>query len=174
MEHLVEPIRQRLPFTIVVVAFGPYLQGALTETTVRDWVRMSELNLALPGAVISLCAPAMQKAGYGRFVLFGGPRTDGIEGFRAIGAYAAAKTGVSSLVRSAARQLSEYGITVNAVCPGYVATEYYDRAELARLSRRMPDGQLVTADQVAEVVERLVQPGAAAVNGAIIRIDKGV
>ncbi len=174
VEDLVEPITARLPFSVVVLAFGPYLEASLLETSARDWVRMAELNLALPGTVLSLCAPAMQAAGWGRFVLFGGPRTDGIESFRTIAAYGAAKTGVSSLVRSAARQLGRYGITVNAVCPGYIATEYYQDGDLERLSARMPDRELITTAEVAQLVERLVTPESNALNGAVIRIDKGV
>ena len=173
-QQIVEPIRARMPFSIVVVAFGPYLRASLADTTVEDWRRMSELNLALPGAVISLCAPAMREVGYGRFVLFGGPRTDGIEAFREIAAYAAAKTGLACLVRSAARQLNRYGITVNAICPGYVATEYYEAGQLEALVRRMPDGKLVQPEEVARVVEMLVQPDSGAINGALIRLDKGL
>jgi len=173
-EDLVEPVTARLPFSVVVLAFGPYLEASLLETGPRDWVRMTELNLALPGVALSLCAPAMQAAGWGRFVLFGGPRTDGIESFKKIAAYGAAKTGVSSLVRSAARQLAGDGITVNAICPGYIRTEYYPEHELERLAGRMPDRELIAADEVAQLVERLVAPESKALNGAVIRIDKGV
>ncbi len=173
-EELVGEIERRLPFAVVVVAFGPYLRAPLAETPVRDWVRLCELNLALPGAIVSVCAPAMQAAGFGRFVLFGGPRTDGIEAYTTIAAYAAAKTGVATLVRSAARQLNRFGITVNGVCPGYVATEYYSEVELERIAARMPDGEPVTVEEVAAVVMQLVGPGSKALNGALIRIDKGL
>ncbi len=173
-EELLEEIGRRLPFAIVVVAFGPYLRAPLAETTVHDWARICELNLALPGAVVSVCAPAMQAAGFGRFVLFGGPRTDGIEAFTTIAAYAAAKTGVATLVRSAAQQLNRFGITVNGVCPGYVATEYYSADELDRMAARMPDGEPITIEEVAAVVMQLVAPESKALNGALIRIDKGI
>ena len=100
-------------------------------------------------------------------------------------AYVASKHGVLGLVRSTAIELARTGVTVNAVCPGYVDTPMTDAtvrgivektgrsAEEARavLERKQPTGRLVTTDEVAEAVWACVaNPG---ITGQGINVDGG-
>jgi NAD(P)-dependent dehydrogenase (short-subunit alcohol dehydrogenase family) len=125
----------------------------------------------------------MRAAGWGRIVVVAS--TAARVGEPYIAAYTASKHGVLGLVRSAAAELARTGITVNAVCPGYVDTSMTDatvaniaevsgrsEAEARRmLERKQPVGRLIMPDEVAEAVWFCVT--AAAVNGQAIVIDGG-
>jgi NAD(P)-dependent dehydrogenase (short-subunit alcohol dehydrogenase family) len=125
----------------------------------------------------------MKARGYGRIVVIAS--TAAKRGDPYITAYAASKHGILGVVRSAAAELATTGITVNAVCPGYVATPMTDRtveaiadrtgrtpAEArAALAAKQPNGRLVTVDEVADAVWLCVTN--AAVNGQGINVDGG-
>ncbi|NDH85358.1 MAG: SDR family oxidoreductase, partial [Acidimicrobiia bacterium] len=103
-----------------------------------------------------------------------------------ISAYAAAKHGVLGLVRSVAVEVATSGVTVNAVCPGYVDTPMTDRTieaiveqtgrtpEQARasLERQQPIGRLISPQEVADAV-RFCIADAGALNGQAINLDGG-
>ncbi|MFP4534692.1 MAG: SDR family NAD(P)-dependent oxidoreductase [Spirochaetaceae bacterium] len=173
-DELVDSVRKRMPFDIVVVAFGPLLQKPLSETSYAEWRRIVELNLTLPGAIVSLTAPDMAERGWGRIVLFGGTQTEQIRGFRTVAAYSAAKTGVGSLVRSAAKEFGDRGVAINAVAPGYVETEYLSPPTVRHLAMRSPDNTLIPPSSLARFVLNLVTQRSTIVNGAVIPMDKGL
>ena len=173
-DELLDSVRKRMPFDIVVVAFGPLLQKPLAETSYAEWRRIVELNLTLPGALVSLTAPEMAERGWGRIVLFGGTQTEQIRGFRTVAAYSAAKTGIGSLVRSAAREFGDRGVAINAVAPGYVETEYLSPRMVRQLAARSPDNTLIPASSLARFVLNLVIQRSTIVNGAVIPMDKGL
>jgi NAD(P)-dependent dehydrogenase (short-subunit alcohol dehydrogenase family) len=159
---------------ILVVSFGPYLERAVGETTAEDWERMIGLNLTFPALLISSVIPGMLDRGYGRIILFGGPRGDRVDGYREIAAYGAAKLGLASLARSIARQYASRNIRCNMICPGYVDTEYHAEDEKKRRASRQPSGRLISVDEIARLAVQLLHPASDAVNGAIIPVDFGV
>ncbi len=162
-----------VPVDILIVSFGPYLEAGLHQTGVDEWKRLIELNLTLPALLLSCVLRQMRKRGYGRIVVFGGPRGDRLEGYTTIGAYGAAKHGLASLVRSAALQYAADHIRVNMICPGYVATEYYEPQRIAEIARALPDKRAVSTSEVAALVVQLLRPESDAVNGAVIPMDFG-
>jgi NAD(P)-dependent dehydrogenase (short-subunit alcohol dehydrogenase family) len=125
----------------------------------------------------------MLAAGYGRIVVVASVAAKA--GDRYMAAYTASKHGVLGLVRSAAAELARSGVTVNAVCPGYVDTPMTDgsvesivastgrdAAEVrAILERRQPIGRLVTVDEVADAVDLCVAN--AAITGQGLNVDGG-
>jgi NAD(P)-dependent dehydrogenase (short-subunit alcohol dehydrogenase family) len=111
----------------------------------------------------------------------------GLAGARYIAAYAASKHAVVGFTRCVADEVAAQGVTVNAVCPGYVDTDM-TRASLERISRetgrspeqsleailaRSPQRRLVQPEEVAHVVVALCDEDARGVNGQTIVIDGG-
>ena len=105
--------------------------------------------------------------------------TLGLRGAADQPAYCAAKHGVIGLTRSLALAVAGRGITANAVCPGWVATDMARQrwTELgmdeAAAAAGIPAGRVTTPEEVAEVVAFLAGPGAAAINGAVLPVDGG-
>ena len=178
--------RQRLgPIGVLVNNAGQAETAPLRKMTLALWNRMLAVNLT--GTM--LCSQAaltdMLDAGYGRIVNVAS--TAALRGFRYGTAYAASKHGVLGLTRSLALEVADRGITVNAVCPGYVETDMMEQAianvvqrtgrtrEEARayFASQNPQGRVVHPHDVANAVLWLCSDGAAGINGAAIPIDGG-
>lgn len=158
---------------IVVCAFGPFLERALGETTTEEWERLALSNLALPGALSSHFLPGMMRRNYGRFLFFGGTRTDTIRGFRQTAAYAAAKTGLGVLVKSIAMEGATHNVAAALVCPGPTETEYQAAATKARHASLTENGTLARAEMVARASIDLIDADPCIASGAIVALDSG-
>jgi 2-deoxy-D-gluconate 3-dehydrogenase len=95
-----------------------------------------------------------------------------------IPAYTAAKHAVAGLTRSLATELAPHGITVNAIAPGYMATDNTealrnDAERSAQLLSRIPAGRFGEADDIATAALFLAAPGSAYVTGTIVSVDGG-
>jgi NAD(P)-dependent dehydrogenase (short-subunit alcohol dehydrogenase family) len=147
--------------------------------------RMLALNLESVFSLVRLALPAMLQAGEGRIVNIAS--TAGLKGYAYASAYAAAKHGVIGLTRSLAQELARSGVTINAICPGYVDTDLMreavanvmaktGRAEeeaRAAFASANPQGRLVTPEEVAEAALYLAGPLAGGVNGAALSVSGG-
>jgi NAD(P)-dependent dehydrogenase (short-subunit alcohol dehydrogenase family) len=171
------------PVTVLVANAGGGHSARVERTTDADWQRMLDLNLTAPFRCVRRAVPGMRAAGYGRIVVIASVAARIGEPY--IAAYTASKHGVLGLVRAAAAELAGTGVTVNAVCPGYVDTPMTDEtvagivaatgrsAEQARsaLERKQPIGRLITTDEVAAGVWACVENGA--ITGQALNIDGG-
>jgi 3-hydroxybutyrate dehydrogenase len=111
----------------------------------------------------------------------------GLQGAAYITAYCASKHGMIGMTRALAKEAAKKGVTVNAICPGYVETGIVTRAAeniasktklteeeaKASLYAKNPQGRLITADEVASAIAWLCSDGAAATNGAAIPMSGG-
>ncbi|MEU0515586.1 MULTISPECIES: SDR family NAD(P)-dependent oxidoreductase [unclassified Amycolatopsis] len=171
------------PVEILVANAGAGHSARLERTTDADWQRMLDLNLTAPFRFVRRSVPSMRAAGWGRIVVMAS--TAARIGEPYIAAYTASKHGVLGLVRAAAAELARTGVTVNAVCPGYVDTPMTEQtiativsttgrsAEEARetLARKQPIGRLIQPDEVADAVLFCVRSGA--VTGQALQVDGG-
>ena len=171
------------PVEILVVNAGAAMSAPLVKTTDDDWQRMLDLNLTAPFRCLRRALPSMTSAGFGRVVVIAS--VAGKVGGARIAAYTASKHGVIGLVRTAAAEVARSGVTVNAVCPGYVDTPMTDEsvahissgtgrseAEARQILADMqPIGRLVTVDEVAAAVLLCVDNGA--ISGQGLNVDGG-
>ncbi|MFC5139007.1 SDR family NAD(P)-dependent oxidoreductase [Actinomycetospora rhizophila] len=171
------------PVEVLVAAAGAGFGRALVDTTDDDWRGALELNLTAPFRCLRRALPAMLEQRWGRVVVIASVVAK--RGEAQVAAYTASKHGVLGLVRSAAAELAATGVTVNAICPGYVDTPMTDRTvgaisarsgrtegeARATLARRQPIGRLVETGEVAEAVAFCVATGA--VTGQGINVDGG-
>ena len=135
---------------VLCVARGEFLQKPLEETSPEEWEQMAFSNLVMPGAAVSAALSAMRRKRWGRILLFGGTRTEAARGFSTNAAYAAAKTALSSLIRSVAENYGQYGVSCCGICPGFVDSEALAAEERERLAAKTPGGKLVSAEKIAE------------------------
>lgn len=171
------------PVEVLVANAGTGHSARVDRTSDEDWQRMLDLNLTAPFRCIRRAVPAMRAARYGRVVVVASNAARVGEPY--IAAYAASKHGVLGLVRSVAAEVATCGITVNAVCPGYVDTPMTDRTveaiaavsgrtdEQARaaLAAKQPIGRLISTAEVAESVWFCVLNGG--MSGQGITVDGG-
>lgn len=156
---------------ILCVCFGPFVQKSLHETTLSDWEKVALFDYALPGLLVSAALPHMMKNNFGRILLFGGTGTSHRTEFATNVAYAGAKSALNVLVASAAALYAEYGITCNAILPGFTETEYLSDAQKAALGEKMPLNSMISARSIAENALFLLKN--ADINGTILRVDRG-
>lgn len=175
----------RGPFDIVIANAGVGESAPAHKTSLDLWNRTIDTNLT--GAFLSV-RPAiepMKRAKRGRIVFIAS--IAGLKGAPYVSAYVAAKHGVIGLTRALAAELAQSGVTVNAVCPGYVETPMLERtlanimaktgrseAEArAELAGDNPQGRIIQTDEVAGAVMWLVSDAARSVNGQAIAICGG-
>ena len=168
---------------VLVANAGAGVSARVHRTSDEDWQRMLDLNLTAPFRCIRRALPPMLDAGHGRVVVVASIAAKVGEPY--IAAYTASKHGVLGLVRSAAAEVARSGVTVNAVCPGYVDTPMTDAtvagivertgrsADEARqiLADKQPNGRLVTPEEVAAAVWACVDNPA--INGQGVNVDGG-
>jgi 3-oxoacyl-[acyl-carrier protein] reductase len=97
-------------------------------------------------------------------------------GYSGLSAYSATKASLIGFTRSLAREVGLLGITVNAVAPGFLATEMtdtLDAAQRARIARRSALRRLAEIDDVAHAVEFLIGDKARNITGTVVTVDAG-
>jgi NAD(P)-dependent dehydrogenase (short-subunit alcohol dehydrogenase family) len=154
------------------------LAGALPWEAPDDALWQAILAVNLTGTW-ACCQAALRKLpdGSGRIVNIAS--TLGLRGAADQPAYCAAKHGVIGLTRSLALAVAPRGISANAVCPGWVATDMARRrwAELgmdeAAAASGIPAGRVTTPEEVAAVVAFLAGPASSGINGHALPVDGG-
>ncbi len=150
------------------------------------WDAIIALNLSSNFHTIKAALPAMKKAGWGRII-----NIDSAHGLRASpykSAYVAAKHGLLGLTKTVALEVAQTGITVNAICPGFVDTplvrgQIKDQAESNHMSEEQvmkdiilasqPTKRFVTKEEVADCAVFLCTSAAANMTGTALSIDGG-
>jgi len=184
-DHLHETIRQAWGgLDVVIINAGEGVAAPLRDTDDAMWQSGLDLNLTAPFRLMRRFVPDLVEQKFGRVVVIASVASK--VGKPYVSAYTAAKHGVLGLTRAVAAEVARSGVTVNAVCPGYVDTPMTDRSieaiaertgrSLAEardtLARQQPIGRLITPTEVADAVLYCVRD-TGALNGQAITIDGG-
>jgi (+)-trans-carveol dehydrogenase len=106
---------------IVLPNAGICAGGLTWEVTPEAWQEMLDINLTGPWHTVRVAIPTMIEQGQGGAIVFTGS-VDALKGSANIASYAAAKHGITGLMRSLANEVGQYGIRVNSINPGHVDT----------------------------------------------------
>ncbi len=170
---------------ILVNNAGIVETASFMKTDEAMWQRHLAVNLTGTFHCTRAALPVMLERGWGRIINIAS--IAGKTGAPYISAYAASKHGVLGLTRSLALEVAASGITVNAICPGYVDTDMTSRGienivqktgtsaqdALAAIKKRSPQNRLVTAEEVAALALLLASEEGRGINGQAINVDGG-
>ena len=158
----------------------------IEEFPVDKWNAILAINLSAAFHTTRIALAVMKKKRWGRIVNIASAHALVASPFKA--PYVAAKHGIAGFTKAAALEVAEHGVTVNAVCPGYVRTPLVEKQipdtakargiteeQVVRdvLLATQPTRQFVTVEQVAELTAFLCTDAAASITGAMLPIDGG-
>jgi len=170
---------------ILVNNAGIAESAPLTKTDDELWQRHLAINLSGTFYCTRAALPQMIERGWGRIINIAS--IAGKTGAPYIAAYSASKHGVLGLTRSAALEVAAKGITVNAICPGYVDTDMTTRG-IANITRKTglsadqamesikkmsPQNRIIEPEEVAALALLLATEEGRGINGQAINVDGG-
>jgi NAD(P)-dependent dehydrogenase (short-subunit alcohol dehydrogenase family) len=173
------------PVEVLVNNAGVAESAPLARVTDESWERTLTVNLTAPFRITRAVVPGMVERGWGRVVFVAS--NAGLTGYRYTSAYCASKHGIVGLMRALAAELATTGVTVNAVCPGFVDTDM-TAAAVARIQKATgrsaeaargmledlnPQKRIIQPDEVVHVVRMLLADGARGIHGQAIAVDGG-
>jgi 3-oxoacyl-[acyl-carrier protein] reductase len=150
---------------------GPYHRINLFDETVEGWNEMFDGNLHPIFYLARAVAPGMKARKAGRIISFSMANADQMEAQPDVTGHYIAKAGVLILTRTLAKLLAPYGITVNAISPGFIDSGSAPPQELAAMTKRIPAGYIGTVDDTVAAVRYLLSEESRYVNGANIQIS---
>jgi len=171
---------------ILVNNAGIQFVAPIHEFPVEKWDAILALNLSASFHAIRLALPKMKAKRWGRIINVASAHALVASPFKS--AYVAAKHGIAGLTKTVALEVAEEGITMNAICPGYVWTPLVEKQIPATAKARglteaqvisdvllhaQPTKQFVRVSEVAALAAFLASREAASITGAVIPIDGG-
>ncbi|MCH2279317.1 MAG: SDR family oxidoreductase [Vicinamibacterales bacterium] len=161
---------------VLVNVAGILSNNKLLETDPAEWKRIHAVNLEGPFYLTQLTVPHMKREGWGRIVNISsyawksGGLTSGT-------AYSSSKAGMVGLTFTVAKEVAEFGVTVNGIAPAYVMSpmvmDQLTEEQRQELLKVIPVRRFSEPDEVAHAVRFLVSPLAAFITGEIIDMNGG-
>ncbi|WP_330255704.1 SDR family oxidoreductase [Nocardia sp. NBC_00565] len=180
VQAALEAIRAQLgPVTVLVNAAGLDGVKRFGKLTFEEWHRVIDVNLNGVFHCIQAVLPDMREAGWGRIVNISSSSAHSGQPF--MSHYVSAKSAVNGLTKSLALELGPWGITVNAVPPGFVDTPMLRKAEAANLLggtieehiQRTPVRRVGRPEDIAAACSFLISEEAGYITGQILGVNGG-
>jgi len=172
---VVEVVLQRLGrIDILVNNAGITRDRSLAKMSAEEWDEVIDTNLSSVFRMTSAVLPHMVEAGRGRIINISS--VIGVHGNFGQANYAAAKAGIIGFTKSVAIETAKKGITINAIAPGFIATEMVEAMPedvQARIRDKVPMGRFGRPEEVAEMVAFLAAHGDY-ITGQVISMDGGL
>ncbi|MFC4594566.1 acetoacetyl-CoA reductase [Sphingobium tyrosinilyticum] len=162
------------PIDIVVNNAGITRDGVLFKMSFEDWNEVMRINLGGCFNMAKAAFGGMRERGWGRIVNIGS--VNGQAGQYGQVNYAAAKSGIHGFTKALAQEGAKYGVTVNAIAPGYIDTDMVSAVPapvLEKIVAKIPVGRLGQADEIARGVAFLCSDAAAFITGSTLSINGG-
>lgn len=170
---------------IVIANAGAAESASLAKTSLATWQNILAVNLTGVFLTLREGLKQMQERHWGRLIVVAS--TAGLKGYAYVAPYAAAKHGAIGLVRSLALEVATKGITVNALCPGFLDTEMTERSvtnimqktgrsreqAFAALASTNPQQRLIQPSEVSSAALWLCTAGSEGINGQALAIAGG-
>lgn len=162
------------PVDILVNNAGITRDGVIQKMSFEDWNEVLRVNLTGCFNMAKACFPGMKERGWGRIVNIGS--INGQAGQYGQVNYAAAKAGMHGFTKALAQEGAKYGVTVNALAPGYIDTEMVAAVPapvLEKIVAKIPVGRLGHAEEIARGVSFLCGEDAGFITGSTMSINGG-
>jgi len=162
------------PIDVLVNNAGITRDGTLLRMSFEDWRDVMRVNLGGCFNMAKGCFPGMKERGWGRIVNIGS--INGQAGQYGQVNYAAAKSGIHGFTKALAQEGARFGITVNAIAPGYIDTEMVAAVPepvLEKIVAKIPVGRLGHAEEIARGVAFLASEDAGFVTGSTLSMNGG-
>ncbi len=166
----------RRQIDILVNNAGIIRRSPAVQHSDADWDDVLAVNLTAPFILSRELGRRMLGRGYGRIIFIASVLS--FQGGISVPGYAASKAATANLVRSLANEWAGQGVNVNAITPGYVATDntsalQHDAERSAALLARTPAGRFGTPEDIAGPVVFLASTAADWIHGTLLAVDGG-
>jgi len=162
------------PVDVLVNNAGITRDATLHKMSFEDWNEVMRINLGGCFNMAKACFPGMRERGWGRIINIGS--INGQAGQYGQVNYAAAKSGIHGFTKALAQEGAKFGVTVNAIAPGYVDTDMVAAVPepvLEKIVAKIPVGRLGHAEEIARGVAFLASENAGFVTGSTLSINGG-
>jgi acetoacetyl-CoA reductase len=162
------------PVDILINNAGITRDATLLKMSYDDWKQVIDTNLGGCFNMAKSVFPGMRERGFGRIVNIGS--INGQAGQYGQVNYAAAKSGIHGFTKALAQEGAKFGVTVNAIAPGYIDTDMVaavPQEVLGKIVARIPVGRLGHADEIARAVTFLCSEDAGFVTGSTLSVNGG-
>ena len=162
------------PIDIVVNNAGITRDGTLHKMSFDDWNEVMRINLGGCFNMAKATFPGMRERGWGRIVNIGS--INGQAGQYGQVNYAAAKSGIHGFTKALAQEGAKFGVTVNAIAPGYIDTDMVAAVPapvLEKIVAKIPVGRLGEPEEIARCVAFLAADDAGFITGSTLSINGG-